>query len=73
MRGMANVERPQGVPAPVHLKQTVHSVAQTAQQLKLLTEARMSCLAEHRLAAQQASTLPSVQAEGASAACRAAK
>ena len=64
MRGMANVERPQGVPAPVHSKQTVHSVAQTAQQLKLLTEAKMLCLAEHRLAAQQVSMLlpmPEVQ------------
>ena len=39
-------------------------MGQTAQQLKLLTEAKMLCLAEHRLAAQQASMLlpmPEVQ------------
>ena len=79
MRGLANVECLQGVLAPVHLKRAVHSVAQTAQQLKLLTEAKMLCPAERRPAAQQASTLPSMQeeiaeaAEGASTACRSAE
>ena len=44
--------------------ETDEEMCQTAQQLKLLTEAKMSCLAEHRLAAQQASMLlpmPEVQ------------
>ena len=57
MRGLANVECLQGVLVPVHLKQAVHSVAQTAQQLKLLIEAKMLCPVERRPAAQQASML----------------
>ena len=64
----------------VNLNRIVLLVVQLGQQQKLLNEVKTLCLAEHRLAAQQASMLPSMQegqiveaGEGASAACRSAE